>query len=88
MRRRERGFNYKPISYDEDLKDFRDKVQNRVNNPTKKFDFRKHRQAENHKQFQRQVLRFMIVLGVLLFIAYLIFTSSALDNLANWLVDA
>jgi len=88
LRRKERGFNYKPISYDPDLKDFRDKIQERSNNSGKKFDFRKHRQADNQKQFQRQAIRFVVVLCFLIFIAYLIFTSSALDSFANWLTNA
>ena len=52
LRRKERGFNYKPISYDADLKDFRDKVQERTSNPEKKFDFRSHRKATNQRHFQ------------------------------------
>lgn len=88
LRRKERGFNYKPISYDADLKDFRDKVQERTNNPEKKFDFRSHRKATNQRHFQRQAMRFVLVLSILIFIAYLIFTSTALDSFAKWLTNA
>ncbi|MDB4347451.1 hypothetical protein OAB01_02215 [Bacteroidia bacterium] len=88
LRRKERGFNYKPISYDADLKDFRDKVKERTGNPEKKFDFRTHRKSANQKQFQQQAVRFVIVLSILIFIAYLIFTSTALDSFAKWLTNA
>lgn len=89
LRNKERGFNYKPISYDPDMKDFRDKVKERQQTDgTKKFSFRKHQQKENRKVFQKQVFRFAFILLGLLAISYLIFTSSALDSFANWLVNA
>lgn len=89
MRTKPKEFYYRPISYDPDLKDFRDKVRERVNNPdSKKFDFRRHQQAANRKDFQKQLIRFAFILVILIVIAYLIFTSSALDSFAKWLVNA
>jgi hypothetical protein len=86
-KRKPREFGYKPISYDPDMKDFRDKVQERQKN-SKRFDFRKHRQAENNRILKMQLLRFALVLGVLIFIAYLIFTSTAIDEVTDWFLNA
>jgi hypothetical protein len=89
MKSKPKEFYYRPISYDPDLKNFRDKVSERVNNPeSKKFDFRKHQRSANRKDFQKQLMRFGFVLVILIIIAYLVFTSSAIDNFANWLVNA
>lgn len=85
-KRKPREFGYRPISYDPDLKDFRDKVKERQNG--RRFDFKKHRQAENNKLFRQQLLRFALVLAALIFIAYLIFTSQSIEALTEWLLDA
>lgn len=86
-KRKPKEFGYRPISYDPDLKDFRDKIQERQQNG-KKFNFRKHRQSENNRIFRQQLLRFALVLGALIFIAYLIFTSTAIEEVTDWILNA
>ncbi len=85
LKKKPREFNYRPITYDPDLKDFRDKVLERNNG--KKFDFRRARQADNKKFLQKQLIRFAVIMFVLLTVAYYVFTSKSLDNFANWLVS-
>ncbi len=87
LKKKPRNFNYKPLSYDPELRSFREKVMERMETTeSKKINFRKTRALENKKDIQKQVIRFLIVISALLLCAYFIFTSKSLDNFANWLV--
>jgi|GEM_PF-3316646 len=88
LKNKPREFKFRPVSYDPELKEFRDKVKERSSNSdAKKFDFRKSQQAKNKRELQKQIVRFAIIMCMLLIIAYYIFTSETLDNLASWLVN-
>jgi len=88
IKNKPREFKFRPVSYDPDLKEFRDKVKERKSDSeAKRFDFRKNQQAKNKKELQNQVVRFAIIMCILMIIAYYIFTSQTLDNLASWLVN-
>lgn len=88
IKNKPREFKFRPTSYDPDLKEFRDKVKERKSdNEAKRFDFRKNQQLKIRRELQNQIVRFAIIMCILLIIAYYIFTSQTLDNIAHWLTN-